>query len=377
MIFRLAIFLILLPSLSIAAPAVTGVSGTVSNGESITISGTDFGSTGPTIILFDDFEAGTNGSRIGDGATSARVGSWRDSSAACDPNYYSVYSTGAAHSGSQSAYQDWGAAPSPDGGAMWFGLDIGTPSTQWYISYWVYVPAGSDIPGYGEAAGTNWKLWWLSTDDLYGSDYGVQIINNDSPMNMAYGPIDGGEDRCSTGDYIASTFAKGRWTRMEFLLVGATDTSGAIYGWLTDSVNARSLWASDDSDNTLYSAGATGWRYLKIPGYARLDDDADTYYDDIYVATGSGARARVEICNNATYSSATNCAISTPTSWGATSVTATVRQGSFGASDNAYLFVIDSTGAASSGYAVTFGAGGETPPSRKLNNVTGVRVTLH
>jgi len=46
-------------------------------------------------------------------------------------------------------------------------------------------------------------------------------------------------------------------------------------------------------------------------------------------------------------------------------------------SDNAYLFVIDSDGAASSGYAVQFGEGGETPAVRKLNNVTGVRVTLH
>ena len=336
------------------ALAITGVTGTISNGQSVTITGTDFGATGPTVKVFDDFDAGTSGNRIGDGVTSARVGSWRDSSLACDPTHYSVYSTGAAHSGSQSAYQDWGAAPNPDGGAMWFGLDIGTPSARWYISYWVYIPSASDVPGYGESGGANWKLWWLSTDDLYGSDYGVQIISNDSPMNMAFGPIDGGEDRCSTGDYIESSFTKGRWMRMEFLLVGATDSSGAIYGWLMDSANARYLWASDDNDNTLYAAGSTGWRYLKMPGYARLDDDADTYYDDVYVATGAGAQARVEIGNNATYTSCTNLAVCTPTAWGDTEITATVRAGSF-TTGTAYLFVVDASGNASAGKEITLG----------------------
>lgn len=53
-------FCVCLPSGILAAPAITGVGGTVSNGQTITISGTGFGSSGPTIAIFDDFEKGTN-----------------------------------------------------------------------------------------------------------------------------------------------------------------------------------------------------------------------------------------------------------------------------------------------------------------------------
>jgi len=85
---------------------------------------------------------------------------------------------------------------------------------------------------------------------------------------------------------------------------------------------------------------------------------------DVCVAVGPAAMARVEICNNSSYSSATNCAIFTPTSWSNTSITATVRMGSF-TNGLAYLFVIDSAGTTSpSGYPITIGGGGgETPPS--------------
>ena len=42
-----------------AAPSISGVSGTASGGEAITISGSDFGN-GPSIVIFDDFEKGAN-----------------------------------------------------------------------------------------------------------------------------------------------------------------------------------------------------------------------------------------------------------------------------------------------------------------------------
>src|SRR5574340_127762 len=58
------LLIILFPVLSVAAPNPTGVSGTVSNGQSITVTGTGFGATGPNIRIFDDFETGTNGATI-------------------------------------------------------------------------------------------------------------------------------------------------------------------------------------------------------------------------------------------------------------------------------------------------------------------------
>lgn len=95
--------------------------------------------------------------------------------------------------------------------------------------------------------------------------------------------------------------------------------------------------------------------------------------------SGSATTKKITLTNlfgsTSTFTNATNCAVITPTSWGDTSIVATVRQGSFGSSDSAYLFVIDSDGVASSGYAVTFGSGGGQ--STRLNNITGARINFN
>jgi hypothetical protein len=67
-------------------------------------------------------------------------------------------------------------------------------------------------------------------------------------------------------------------------------------------------------------------------------------FDDVYVAIGTGAQARVEIGDAATYATSKNLSMATVTSWGDTSITATVRQGSFSNLNNAYLYVIDANG---------------------------------
>ena len=59
-----------------AQPAVSGVQGTVANGQTITVTGSAFGATGPNVVLFDDFEKGTSGKAILSGAGSAQTGQW-------------------------------------------------------------------------------------------------------------------------------------------------------------------------------------------------------------------------------------------------------------------------------------------------------------
>jgi len=61
---------------STPAPLITGVSGTITNGSEITITGSDFGANGPTVHIFDDFESGTVGNNIRLGSGSATGGRW-------------------------------------------------------------------------------------------------------------------------------------------------------------------------------------------------------------------------------------------------------------------------------------------------------------
>jgi hypothetical protein len=341
----------LVPTHAQAVPSVTGYSGTMSNGESITISGSAFGSNGPTVILFDDFELGTNGGNLSDQVRNAQVGTWRDVSSTINP-YYPTYSNLNKKSGSLALRQNWGSGGDNQEGQRWAAPTFSSSFSKIYFSFWTYLPVGQNVPSGG--IGANWKVWWLTTDDYFQNDYASEIIT-DPPTETSICYVDGSASRACWG-YDSFTFTKGRWLRWEAYLIGSTTSSGAVYLWHTDSGNARHLTGSATGDNTLDN-GTTGWGYLHFPGFGRYDTNSNTYYDDIYVAVGDGALARVEIGDNATYTSCTNLAVITPTSWSDTSITATVRGGSF-TTGTAYLFVIDSSGAASSGYEVTIGGSG-------------------
>lgn len=351
MISRLValILIFILPSLSLAAPSISGVTGTVSNGESITISGTGFGSTGPTIIVFDDFEAGTNTAYIGNGETDAVIGHWIDCGAACTPTYYSTYSTNYAHSGTKSSRQDW--TEDLQEGGRWMGAKIDSYVTKVYFSFWTLLPTGLNTPSYG--SGPNWKVWWLYGTSNTVDDYASEITSN-PPSATTIGWVDGSQSRIcyptSCAEYGDFSFTRGTWIRWEGYLEGHT-SSGLINLWHTDSSQARNLFGTN-TGRTI-DDGSSGWITFHVPGFGRADVNSNTYYDDVYLASGDGAQARVEIGNNATYTSCTNLAVITPTSWSDTSITATVRAGSF-TTGTAYLFVVDASGTASSGYEITF-----------------------
>ena len=360
------LFLLLFPGVCFAQ-TITGVSGTVSNGQSITITGSSFGATGPTVKLFDDFDSGTANAYIGNGVTSAIIGSWEDCGASCTPTYYSIYSATQKHSGTQSARQNWANSPQPDGGAMWIGANLGGPITQIYFSFWVYLPSGQVVPGATGAYGANWKVWWLQRTGNHADDFASEVITNPpSETSLCY--VDGTTNRLCYG-YAPFSFTRGQWQRFEVYMTAST-SSGVGQLWFTSASQARNLWANE-TGRTIDN-GSDGWYLLRLPGYARYDTNSNTYYDDMYVATGAGARARVEIGNSSVYTSCTNLAVITPTSWSDTSIAATVRQGSFAAGP-AYLFVTNSSGVTSSGRAITVGGSGgdETAPSVLITHING------
>lgn len=104
------------------------------------------------------------------------------------------------------------------------------------------------------------------------------------------------------------------------------------------------------------SIGSTGWGSLTLNAYASNADGnpvgAGSYqwrYDDVYIAVGPGARARVALANYRTWGDTAHgdtfdAMVCPPSSWTDTQVTCTVRQGSFTTGQNIYLFVIDAAG---------------------------------
>ncbi|MEF3692452.1 MAG: hypothetical protein V3574_05360 [Candidatus Moraniibacteriota bacterium] len=346
----------------LATPTITNVSGDLTDNNSITISGTDFGISGPTIKVFDDFESGEADSFIGNGTvTPAVIGNWEP----CDDcyPYLSSYSNNFAKSGTKSSRQNW--TTDMQGGGRLMILKWIIPVTEIYFSFWTYLPSGMSTPD-GDFNSPNWKVWWLnpihygeSDPRNFDSDYASEIITN-PPADTSFCWVDDldGQDR-ACANYSSFNFSNGQWQRFEGHLIGSDSSSGSGELWLTNASSSRVLHASISGKTLNTSNGIMGWIEMHFPGYARADTTTNTYYDDIYVATGVGAQARIEIGNASTYSNCTNLSIVTPTAWADTSITATIRQGSFSPGQQAYLYVVDSNGVANTnGYPIIIGENG-------------------
>jgi hypothetical protein len=307
------------------------------------------------VVLFDDYEKGANGSVVSTQAGSAQVGQWSDAVGAI------TYSTTYAHSGAQSGESNW--ANSGSGSLPQTQLTF-PGSNQVFLSWWQYVPTGTVIPGTTNPSlgGTNWKTFWLWADPFPDSDH-LTVYLNDTTGPGGWSYLFAGDDTSmsynsgSPSGYLTSYLTKGVWNRYSFYFYG--DPSAGIVKAYEVSSNQGFHTTLNSSGLTTMRSGQT-WNELTLPGYGRQDSNAQTYVDDVYLATGSGAQARVEIGDKSVYTSCTNLAMTTPTAWSTGSVTTTIRQGSFTAGQSAYLFVIDSSGNVSSGYPVTIGSGGSS-----------------
>ena len=357
-----ALFLIFSPALSLAAPAIDTASGTFSNGGTITVSGTGFGATGPTVVFFDSFEKGTTGNLVSLVTGSADIGEWDAVYNSGGPD--NTYSTSFAHSGSKSMLSDyrtyWGGGPNtrfPD-----------VQNSNILISFWVMIPAGRDVPGTNNGAGPNWKLFWVGDrDDAFpwGSDMSIECVSSDCSNTETIAALDdgGAPSRFDGGPNYNFGLVKGQWRRVTVALRNAT--SGAFVWQQEVGIGRHEVIVNETNVVTAHSDDP--WNFVAVPGFGREDSNSLVFTDDVYVATGDGARARVEIGNASTYTASTNLALITPTAWGDTSITATVRQGSFSDEESAYLYVVHADGTMNAnGYPVTIGSGAPAHAAGRL-----------
>jgi hypothetical protein len=333
-----------------AAPAVTNVAGNVQQGGQITISGSSFGATGPNVVLFDTFDKGTVGNRISTTTGSAAIGNWSSTSNnIANPTYSSEQSL---NGDSRSMRIRWfGGSGQQSSGPELFFPSVGSGSAV-TISWWQFMPSNRSVPGTSGNEGPNWKWYWLyDSSKSWGdnSDYVSTCLSNNNcdAMQGPYGSRSGASSGVWDSDWYDTIFKKGTW--MRFTLSMKNATSG---GWAwNQEISADRHSVPFDVKNIKTAASGHAWNSLTLPGYGRDDSNGEAFYDDVYVATGNGARARVEIGEAATYSSCKKLAILPTTAWSSTQVKATLHSvGQFKANDKVYLFVVDADGSTSPGY---------------------------
>jgi hypothetical protein len=351
MILQLVIF----ATTAWSAPLINEVHGLIQNGQSINITGSGFGN-GPKIAIFDDFESGTTGSLVPTGKTV--VGAWSEFGA-----NHAFYTDTASISGSKSLRTD-----NSLGYQTYAGVNFPS-TTEVFASWWMYLPPGTNIPGDGTTSGRNWKVTWIQGSSTTDDDHTLPTILADSSRI--------GSNAGAYNQYVNFPFKVGQWLRVSAWINAGTpgQANGAVR--FTTLNSSGSVDQVNVSNVKVLPAGGS-YERVRFNGYGRQTSNSYPTFDDVYAAIGPNAQARVEIGNAPSYKACTKLALITPTSWGSTQITATVRNGAFNTGDKSYLFIVDANGNPSSGYGpLTFGniAGSGTVPPPPADGVPSIAIT--
>ena len=350
-ILSLVIFLTF-PELAFGAPSISGVSGTVSDGQSMTISGIDFGTKSNVVpYRWDNFEQGNPGELVTgwSGGTGSDIARYSDE-VQRGPIAHSVTSKHAFRPGAENislCQNDYAN-----------GYDV------LYIDYW-YRLNPVDASG---ISGRNYKPWRVWTNDIT-----MQFNPGTFPPVEPYGPAgifgfyDNGNIDQSVSLWNGEDRDYGNW-KHEQAVIGVSDP-GVANGTLHRYVNSQPIGPFSDSlifrtRNILPTEIRIGhyWATDADPGDPETLPDntgADVYIDDLYI---DRTWSRVEIGNASTYSACTHREIQVPSAWSSDSISFTINQGSFDNGAGAYLYVTDSNDETNiNGYPLTFSsASGDT-----------------
>jgi hypothetical protein len=335
---------------------VSGVSGMFSQGGSITITGSAFGSNadgGP--MLYDNFDNAT-----GDIVTSAGAGKEPQIHAGALSSYTAWVRDGGGDYTSRAITRDndslkagstWHARMNFDSnlGNFW-GLNLHVPhqvgtGDELYVTFYfrftkthanygrqiksmVWYSGGSNDQGYFNAA-----LGTCQANDVWRGEL----------LDVAY--------TGSTG--VSAQAINGQWVRQElYFKQGAPSTSnGYLYGAIFSPTGTPSFNPSASgnivtrTDSLVWSDWYFGGGYYDdcndadfpaFPGEETATIDVDEFYMD-------DTLAHVEVCDSPTWAGRTKCELQVPTAWSDTSITATFNIG-YLSSGNAYVYVINAGG---------------------------------
>ncbi|RPI76344.1 MAG: hypothetical protein EHM45_13190 [Desulfobacteraceae bacterium] len=339
-----------------ASPRIGKVNGTLQNGYSLTVTGSGFGANGPQIVIFDDFESGVAGNEIRTGSGSAPVGQW-DRLGGGDNSCHPIYGSGYSVSGRQAMQVDNTKKTNTGTDSNCAAIIKNLNATDIFIAYWLYMPTTSSFPCYSHGD-CNWKpVWFVGQDTRYADEIIPRglgpVADNNSPLSD-WGVTCNGCASPKENNFSWS-MQKGKWYRIWSWIHGTA---------LPDKTGRKLLWISSVDDNMpvtkkldvtqavfdpalgsqFLSLNFGGWgRWCNIATNPDCTESA-ARFDDIYLAKGPNAMARVEIGDAAVYSMCKRLTVAAVSYWSESLITATVFQGSFVNLNNAYLYVFDADG---------------------------------
>jgi hypothetical protein len=354
----------LIPNICAAAPSISGYSGTVTHGQTITVTGSGFGTKSPVAPLLWDtvgnqsaYSGLTSGTFIMN-ATGAAVSSsypWPGVSGSSDLACSAAYSTVNLRGKTTANYSNrWYAAAasrcsscgcSAGAGAVGGKNFTSSGTRKLYISWWMY--SDRDMHNTGSSN----KFYRLTTNGNYQD---TQVVWEPDKLNI-YDSVAKNNILTTWKSYTSIATATG-WNRFSTYVDNTSSPRAKIVrhinNTLFDSVNPSTAISVDIMG--VYAIGAN-WSNAQTSGVPLVD------FGEIYI---DSTLARLEVCNASTFSSSTHCEIQIPTTqWVDGQLQLQVNQGSFADGATAYLYVIDAAGNASAGKQITFGSSSVAPAS--------------
>lgn len=343
-----------------AAPENISVSGTLTNGQTVIITGSGFGTKSQAAPeLWDTFENAANGSSLAGRSPIIGETAW---GAIGDPTVTGNNQRG---DSSHSFYAIYDGVNDYNNSIYFSKTETGTGAKKYFSFWWRAGRAGSTWS-------INMKPW-----QHYGSGTGT---NDDNPMYYigAGSPTNNdGSFRSNVIDLSSglprsgSTYGCGsmveiehQWVRWEGYVVLSDPgvQNGRMEVWKSQpSIYTRANCIHHATAVTrATTAGFDQWAFGEFVGTSGGTVSSTVYMDDVYI---DNTLARVELCDAQTLAASTHCEVQPLTSWSDTAATLTFNPGSFAPSSTAYMYVIDANGDANAtGYAVTIGESSTPTP---------------
>lgn len=351
---RILFFLLFLSNVAWAVPVITGVSQT---NDTITITGTGFGShadydagTSRLNYKWDDFDDGT----LTDVYTNTN-----------GQGYATTFYISSSNNRPGSTYTvRWDRTKT-----LSTGIGVSTNSDAaigYYTTAWILRPSGTTFPDVANQSEQH-KIVRIGVS-------GDESGNNTYP-NFTWGKHEGGtgsnhiyttERNPLTAQTIYasnSTFWNdGQWHRIEAYITrssGVGQQNGKIWYYLDGNaiINGADVYTDNGTNNTVH-----GWWGVssQIIGASQ-----DIYHDDVYF---DQTPARVELGQGSStvFGNRGKSEIQLPTAWSSTSITVSKNAGAFSNGTSVKVFVVDSNNDASNAYPITLGSttpSDQTPPT--------------
>lgn len=332
----------MIPLAAFAAPSVTSVSGSVTHGQGVTVTGSGFGVKSPVAPAFWDtvsYNGLSNGSVIPVGGSNL----WP---ATCsDVKVY--YKTSNPRGKWTAHYSNQWSTDGAKKGGMDGAVVAGAVTTgKLYVTWWNYLSSDPT------AGGTNASNKWVRLLSApWGTSNEGTVIWEPTQL-YSYGFTSG---YLPTNHWPGTGVIYPAWNRMEMYIDSTTANSPDYQTWV-NNVSVGHYSSTPSQTWKLNTLGCLGFDGSNTAASQQPTVDFGEVYAD-------NTRARVEICNASTKNSSNHCEIQIPqNTWIDGQLEIKVNQGSFADGTTAYLYVIDASGNVSAGKQISFGSSGTTSP---------------